>query len=127
MIKLKRIYDKPARSDGMRVLVERLWPRGLTKEKAKLEWWAKDIAPSQELRKWYGHDAKKWAQFQKRYRAELRTKKDLVRALRAKARGGRVTFVFAAKDERRNSAVVLRQAVEGRRSGKKYTAGRSTD
>ena len=112
MIKLKRIYDRPAKSDGMRVLVERLWPRGLTKEKATVDWWIKDIAPSPELRKWYGHDPQKWPEFQRRYRAELRVKKDLIQALRDKIRRGRVTFVFAAKDQRRNSALVLKRIVE---------------
>lgn len=113
-IKLKRVYENATKSDGMRVLVERLWPRGLTKEKAKVDWWVRDVAPSDGLRKWYGHAPGKWPEFQKRYRAELRGKKDLIRELRHKARNGRVTFVFAAKDERRNSAVVLKQVVDGR-------------
>lgn len=114
MIKLKRIYDKPASADGTRVLVERLWPRGLTKEKAKIGWWARDVAPSGGLRQWYGHDPERWPEFQKRYRGELRGKKSLIRELRSKAHNGRVTFVFAAKDVRRNSAVVLKRVVEGR-------------
>ena len=98
----------------MRVLVERLWPRGLTKEKAHIDWWVKDVAPSDGLRQWYGHDPERWPEFQKRYRAEFRDKKGLIRELRSKARNGRVTFVFAAKYERRNSAVVLRKYVLGR-------------
>jgi len=112
MIKLKRAYEKPSRSDGTRILVERLWPRGLTKERAALDLWLKDIAPSPDLRKWYGHDVALWPQFEKRYRAELRKRQDLLDLLRQKEREGVVTFVYAAKDEEHNSALVLKEFLE---------------
>ena len=111
-IKLKRAYEKPSPDDGLRILVERLWPRGLTKEKAKIGLWLKDVAPSPELRKWFGHDPARWNGFQERYRAELEQKPDLIDLLRQKAKEGPVTFVFAARDEDRNSAVVLKQFLE---------------
>ena len=88
MIKLKRVYENPSPKDGLRVLVERLWPRGLTKERAAVDLWLKDVAPSAELRKWFGHDPARWEQFQERYRQELREKKDAVRLLKQKG-GGR--------------------------------------
>lgn len=116
-IKLKRAYEAPVKSDGKRILVERLWPRGLTREAAKLDDWFKEIAPSPELRKWYGHDPEKWPEFQKRYRAELTANKDAVARLRTLCEKGTVTFVYAAKDEERNSAVVLRSYLEGDRQG----------
>lgn len=111
-IRLKRVYDAPAKSDGARLLVERLWPRGLTKDKAAIEEWFKDIAPSPELRTWYGHDPAKWAEFRRRYREELRRRPEAVEALRRRVRGGPVTFVYAAKDEERNSARVLKEFLE---------------
>ncbi len=107
-IKLKRAYEPAAPTDGTRILVERLWPRGLTKEKAALADWVKEIAPSPALRKWYDHDPAKWPEFQKRYRRELAANKDAVLALKAQCAAGPVTFVFAAKDEERNSAQVLK-------------------
>lgn len=116
-IKLKRAYEAPAKTDGKRILVERLWPRGLTREAAKLDDWFKEIAPSLELRKWYGHDPEKWPEFQKRYRAELAANKDAARRLRALCEKGTVTFVYAAKDEERNSAVVLKSYLERGRQG----------
>jgi uncharacterized protein YeaO (DUF488 family) len=115
VIKLKRVYDEPSGDDGLRILVERLWPRGLTKERAAVELWLKDIAPSAELRKWFAHDPAKWAEFQRRYRAELRRNKDAVKQLKEKSKAGTVTFLYAARDEERNSAVVLRRVVEHRR------------
>ena len=113
-IKLKRAYEAPSKSDGKRILVERLWPRGVTKEKAALHDWFKDIAPSPNLRKWYDHDPVKWPEFQKRYRKELAANKETVEALRALCAKGVVTFVYAAKDEERNSAAVLKAYFEGR-------------
>lgn len=115
VIKLKRVYDRPSGDDGLRILVERLWPRGLTKEQAAVDLWLKDIAPSPELRKWFAHDPAKWAEFQRRYRAELRRNKDAVKQLKGKTRAGTVTFLYAARDEKRNSAVLLKRVVEGRR------------
>ncbi len=111
-IKLKRAYAAPAKSDGRRILVERLWPRGLTKDALALDEWFKDIAPSPELRKWYAHDAKKWPAFQKRYRNELDANLSEVERLRGFCARGVTTFVFAAKDELRNSALVLKAYLE---------------
>jgi uncharacterized protein YeaO (DUF488 family) len=112
MIKLKRAYEAAAEEDGFRVLVERLWPRGLTKERARIDLWLKDIAPSPELRKWYGHETEKWEQFRQRYRKELSARKDLVDMLKQKSGEGTVTFVFAARDERHNSAAALKEFIE---------------
>jgi uncharacterized protein YeaO (DUF488 family) len=108
-IALKRVYEEPSPEDGLRVLVERLWPRGLSKEKAKVGLWLKDIGPSTDLRKWFGHDPARWKGFQERYRAELRSKQDLVRSLRQKAKEGKVTLVYATHDQEHNGALVLRQ------------------
>jgi uncharacterized protein YeaO (DUF488 family) len=116
MIQLKRAYEKPSRSDGLRVLVDRLWPRGLTKERAAIDLWLKDLAPSSELRKWFAHDPEKWKEFEARYRAELREKKDLVRELRARSASQPVTLVYAARDEEHNEAVVLKKVLHGRAS-----------
>jgi uncharacterized protein YeaO (DUF488 family) len=112
MITLKRVYEEPKPEDGFRVLVERLWPRGLTKARAAVDLWDRDVAPSPELRKWYSHDPVKWAEFQKRYVAELGQKKELVEFLRRRNRDGPVTFLYAAHDTERNSAVVLKRFVE---------------
>lgn len=114
MIRLKRVYEKPSQEDGTRVLVERLWPRGLTKDAAKVHLWLRDIAPSTELRRWFGHDPARWQEFRRRYREELKGKPELIRALRERAKEGTVTLVFAARDERRNSAVLLKEVLEGR-------------
>jgi uncharacterized protein YeaO (DUF488 family) len=108
MIKLKRVYESPSPKDGLRVLVERLWPRGLTKERAAVDLWLKDVAPSAELRKWFGHDPARWEQFQERYRQELRQKKDAVQLLKQKGKEGTVTLVYAARDEDHNGALVLK-------------------
>ena len=112
MIKVKRAYEMPAKEDGERILVERLWPRGVTKIVARIDLWLKEVAPSAELRKWFGHDPGKWSEFQRRYESELKLKRDLVNLLREKAREGPVTFVYAAKDEEHNSALVLKRFVE---------------
>jgi len=108
-IHLKRAYEAPEASDGRRILVERLWPRGITKEKAALDAWLKDVSPSPELRKWYAHDAGKWPEFQRRYRAELDANPAGVAAVREAVGPGPATFVFAAKDPVRNSATLLRE------------------
>jgi len=107
-IELKRAYEAPSDSDGLRILVERLWPRGLTKAAAAIDHWLKDIAPTPELRTWYGHRPERWPEFRRRYRAELRSNHAAVDSLRALSTGRLVTFVFAAKDVDRNSAVVLK-------------------
>lgn len=116
MIKAKRAYEKPSKEDGLRILVERLWPRGITKEHAKIDLWLKEIAPSPELRKWFGHDPAKWEEFRRRYWAELRQRKDLIRRLKQKIREGQVTFVYAARDKEHNSAMILRAFVERTKS-----------
>lgn len=115
MIQLKRVYEKPARQDGFRILVDRLWPRGLTKERAAVKLWLKEVAPSAELRKWFGHDAAKWRQFERRYRMELREQKEALELLKQKSRGHTVTLVYAARDEEHNEAVVLKAVLEGRK------------
>lgn len=107
-VKVKRIYEAPDPSDGTRVLVDRLWARGLTKEKAALDLWLKDIAPSTELRKWFSHDPAKWEEFQKRYRAELETNDAAVARLREELRKGPVTLLYGARDQEHNEALVLR-------------------
>lgn len=115
MIQLKRAYEAAAKSDGLRILVERLWPRGVSKEKAAIDLWLKGIAPSAELRKWYGHDPDKWPEFRKRYWAELRANKNAVAELKQKIAKGSVTFVFAASDTEHNSAVALKEFLERRK------------
>ena len=110
IIFLKRAYDPPAATDGVGVLVDRLWPRGLSKSSARIDIWRKDLAPSVELRKWYGHEPAKWPEFQKRYRAELRGNPALLE-LRALSSRGDVTLVYASKDELRNNALVLKQVL----------------
>ena len=114
MIALKRVYEKPSRNDGMRILVDRLWPRGLTKERAAVKLWLKDVAPSTELRKWFGHDPAKWRQFQVRYPKELREKKDDLKLLKEKSNEHVVTLVYGARDEEHNEALVLKRLLERR-------------
>jgi uncharacterized protein YeaO (DUF488 family) len=111
-VKLKRAYDTPSRSDGDRVLVERLWPRGVSKQKLQLAAWLQDVAPSTELRKWFGHDPAKWHEFRKRYFQELDEHSVSVQDLLARIRDGTVTLVFAAKDMRHNNAVALKEYLE---------------
>ncbi len=111
-IKLKRAYEEADSSDGIRILVERLWPRGVTKTAAALDHWFKDIAPSPELRNWFAHRQERWSEFQKRYRAELKQNHQQVADLRAICSKGTVTFVFAARDTARNGAVVLKKHLE---------------
>jgi uncharacterized protein YeaO (DUF488 family) len=115
MIHLKRVYEKPSRKDGLRVLVDSLWPRGMTKERAAVKLWLKDVAPSTELRKWFGHDLAKWKQFQARYRKELREKKDALELLKQKSEEHTVTLVYGARDEEHNEALVLKKILEGRK------------
>ena len=108
-INLKRVYEKPTKDDGIRVLVDRLWPRGLTKQKAKIDLWLKDIAPSTELRKWFGHDPEKWKEFRKRYQKELKENKDQIEILKEQQKKGTVTLVYAARDQEHNEAIVLKE------------------
>lgn len=106
-IKLKRVYESADETDGKRILVERLWPRGLTKEKAQVDLWMKDVAPSTALRKWFDHDPAKWTEFQKRYRAELEDNSEQVAQLTEAIGKRKTTLVYGAKDEEHNAAIVL--------------------
>ena len=108
-MKIKRVYEKPEKEDGKRILVDRLWPRGLTKEKAGIDLWLKDIAPSTELRKWFNHDPAKWKEFQKRYQLELENNKEQVSILNELFKKGPVTLVYGAKDREHNEALVLKE------------------
>ena len=112
MIKLKRAYEAGSKADGLRILVERLWPRGVSKKNAAIDLWLKVFAPSTELREWYGHDPAKWRQFRKRYWRELEAQGDLLALLKIVTQENTVTFVYAASDEERNSALVLKEFLE---------------
>ena len=108
MIRIKRIYDQAASDDGFRILVDRLWPRGLSKEKAKVDLWLRDIAPSDSLRKWFSHDPRKWVDFRIRYEMELKGKRELLHKIKqAEREKGTVTILYSARDEKHNNAVVL--------------------
>lgn len=110
VIKLKRVYEKPDKSDGFRILVDRLWPRGLSKEKAQVDLWLKDIAPSNELRKWFGHDPAKWIEFQSRYKQELEDKQEVLEELKQIIKEKKdVTLLYSARDTKHNNAVVLEE------------------
>jgi len=105
---MKRVYEKPKVEDGMRILLDRLWPRGLTKEKARVDLWLKDIAPSTKLRKWFGHNPLKWNEFRKRYFRELKNNKKLTSILKEQLKNGMVTLVYGARDEAHNEAIVIK-------------------
>lgn len=112
MIKIKRIYDTPDENDGCRILVDRLWPRGISRNKANIDLWLKDIAPSDELRKWYSHDVKKFNDFSKKYKQELKDKSDLLKQLKKLEKDHKtITLLFSAKDVSHNNAVVLRNYI----------------
>ena len=111
-IQIKRAYDKPSENDGYRILVDRLWPRGISKEKAKIDYWAKTLAPSNELRRWYGHDPDKWPEFKSRYFAELDANPGSIEELLAYVKGRSVTFVYSSKEQDINNAVALKKYVE---------------
>jgi uncharacterized protein YeaO (DUF488 family) len=113
-VRLKRAYDPPARDDGARILIDRLWPRGMTKRSAAIDEWFKVIAPSTALRQWFGHDPARWQEFRRRYAGEVRQNPELLAKLRARARQGPITLVFSAHDEVHNDAVVLRDLLLGR-------------
>jgi uncharacterized protein YeaO (DUF488 family) len=119
VLKVKRIYDAPAPSDGYRILVDRVWPRGVSKERASIALWLKEIAPSAALRKWFGHEPERWPEFQKRYRRELRGKTGLALQIRRLEKEHHVvTLLFGARDEERNQAIVLRDFLAPRKVGK---------
>jgi len=124
MIRLKRAYDEASPGDGDRVLVERLWPRGVTKARAALTLWLKDVAPTPELRKWFGHDPARWEQFEHRYWKELQSRNEAVDVLRQKSKRGTVTLVYAARDEQHNGAVALKEFLERGRATASTSAGR---
>ena len=111
-INIKRIYEVPQSEDGFRVLVDRIWPRGMTKEKAALDLWAKDIAPSSALRKWFNHDISKWSEFENRYRGELANNEAAILELMQKAAQRHLTLLYGARDEQHNQAVVLRDFIQ---------------
>ena len=111
-ISLKRVYEPPSRSDGCRILVERLWPRGLSKQEAKIDVWPKEAAPSTELRRWFNHEPDKWADFKRRYFKELRARQASVQPILERVRAGQVTFVFASRESRFNNAAALKEYVE---------------
>lgn len=112
LIRLKRAYEPPSPADGLRVLVERLWPRGLSKEQAAVDLWLKDVAPSTELRRWFGHDAAKWEEFRRRYREELRERPEGLERLASLVAAGPVTFVYGSRDQEHNAATVLKELLE---------------
>jgi uncharacterized protein YeaO (DUF488 family) len=113
LIKIKRVYESSSEEDGFRILVDRLWPRGLSKESAQIDAWLKDIAPSDSLRKWFSHDPKKWIEFKKRYHEELKEKKDTVSKIKSLEKEKRmVTFLYSAKDKEHNNAVFLQEYMQ---------------
>lgn len=116
-IHIKRIYEDPANNDGYRVLIDRIWPRGVSKEKANLDEWMKEIAPSTDLRKWFSHDTEKFDEFKKRYEKELDEREDLLDQLIEKSSNKKVTLLYGAKDEEHNQAVVLAELLDERRGG----------
>ena len=123
-VRLKRAYDQAGADDGVRILVDRLWPRGVSKAGAALDHWMKEIAPSTELRKWFGHDPDRWEEFCRRYAEELRHNADLLSQLRVLARQGLVTLVYSAHDEMHNDAIVLRDLLLGRQTKRESETAR---
>lgn len=114
-IGVKRVYEAVASDDGLRILVDRLWPRGLSKESARIDFWAREVAPSNELRRWYGHDPAKWPEFRRRYCAEMDANPAAVAELLGRIGEHRASFLYSSKEEKLNNAVVLREYVESRR------------
>ena len=114
-IRLKRAYDEPSKDDGTRILVERLWPRGVRKDEAAIDPWPKELAPSTELRRWFGHDPARWTEFRRRYREELKSHEATLKPLRDALERGTVTLVFSARDEGHNQAVVRREFLAARK------------
>jgi uncharacterized protein YeaO (DUF488 family) len=113
-VRIKRVYDPPSRQDGRRILVDRLWPRGVSRKTARIDEWARDLAPSTRLRRWFGHDPARWPEFQKRYRAELRARSDRLVWLAGLARSERITLVHAARDSEHSNARALQRLVAER-------------
>jgi uncharacterized protein YeaO (DUF488 family) len=116
MLKIKRVYEEPSEDDGRRILVDRLWPRGLSKDKARIDLWMRDISPSDELRKWFGHDSSRWEEFRRRYWKELEENEGSVAQLEIMEGKGNLTLVFGRRDELHNNAIVLKEYLDSRRS-----------
>ncbi|MGI0087627.1 MAG: DUF488 domain-containing protein [Nitrosotalea sp.] len=113
MIKIKRVYEASSEEDGFRILIDRLWPRGLSKKSAQIDAWLKDIAPSDNLRKWFSHDPKKWTEFKKRYHKELEEKKDIISKIKSLEKEKKtITFLYSAKDKEHNNAVFLQGYIQ---------------
>jgi uncharacterized protein YeaO (DUF488 family) len=117
-IRIRRAYDPPSRGDGFRVLVDRVWPRGVSKQDLQLDQWAKEIAPSTRLRQWFGHDPERWQKFQERYFAELEKRSEAVGELVKRGRSGRITLVYGARDPEHNQAVALQTYLRARAAGR---------
>ena len=111
-IEIKRVYEPASKDDGYRVLVDRLWPRGMKKEEVEFDLWLREVAPSNSLRKWYGHDPERWEEFKKRYARELEDKKELVEQIESKAKDEKVTLLFSSKEEHNNNAQALKEYIE---------------
>jgi uncharacterized protein YeaO (DUF488 family) len=109
MLRMKRAYDPPSEDDGFRILVDRIWPRGMSRDQIQIDLWLKDVAPSDELRRWFGHDPSRWDEFKERYHQELADKDDLIDQISEKVSSGDVTLVFGSKDEKLNNAVALKE------------------
>lgn len=114
VIKIKRVYEPVAKDDGFRILIDRLWPRGLAKEKAHIDLWLKEIAPSNYLREWFAHDSIKWPEFKKRYFEELKNKNEQIEVILDRAKSGNVTLVYSAREKHYNDAVALKEFLEKR-------------
>lgn len=125
-IRLRRVYEAPQSDDGLRILVDRLWPRGLRKADAGVDLWAREVAPSTELRRWFAHDPARWAEFRRRYRDELGRQPEALAALLAHCRKGEVTLLFAARDTEHNQAVVLREVLMEELAKKRRAGGASS-
>ena len=113
-ISTKRAYEKPGKQDGMRVLVDRIWPRGIGKDEAHIDRWLKDVAPTNELRKWFNHEPQKWKEFKNKYFQELEGKSEALEELLEMVHGGRITLVYGAKDQQHNNAIALKEYLENR-------------
>lgn len=125
MVKIKRVYDRPERGDGERILVDRLWPRGLSRRAAAVDKWMKDLGPSHELRKWFGHDPRRWSEFRRRYVAELRTQRDALTPIARKGARSAVTLLFGTRDPAHNQAVVLKGVIERLQRRPQQSRGRA--
>lgn len=112
MVRIKRVYDAVSPEDGRRILIDRLWPRGLKKDEATIDEWLREIAPSNDLRKWFSHDPSKWREFKRRYASELRDKAGLVKELRREMKNGTITLLFSARDEEHNNAAALKEFLD---------------